>query len=140
MHIARILQLRNAHLERQLVKYRDLYASAVEDLQWNVDMCAGLEERLRECEDQRIEGVVECAFLKKRLDKLEEDAKKEGNTNGKPEETVTQEPSRPPSFIFYPRLSLILIPGLPAQTLQFAPETTLPADPRSPHANPVFYE
>jgi hypothetical protein len=131
MHIARIIQLRNAHLERQLVEYRDLYASAVEDLQWNVDMCAGLEERLRECEDQRIEGVVECGFLKKQLEKLEANSK-ENEKSGKGEEdedrreALPHNESKPTSFIFYPRLSLILIPGLPAQTLQFAPKTTLP--------------
>jgi hypothetical protein len=133
MHIARILQLRNAHLERQLVEYRDLYASTVEDLQWNVDMCAGLEERLRECEDQRIEGVVECGVLRKRLENMEAE-EKDKDTNGKEEEEEEEDrrealphnESKPTSFIFYPRLSLILITGLPAQTLQFAPKTTLP--------------
>jgi hypothetical protein len=126
IHIARLLQLRNAHLERQLSEYKDLYASAIEDLQWNMDMCADLEERLDVCEDEKIESAVQLGFLKKRIANLEADTRQKDST-WKSEETHGPTTNfTPTSFTFYPRLSLIIIPGLPALTLQFAHATTLP--------------
>jgi hypothetical protein len=126
IHITGILQLRNAHLERQLSEYKDLYASAVEDLQWNMSMCADLEESLDLCEDEKIESTVELGFLKKQIAKLEAESKQKDITSNREETHDPATDATPKSFTFYPRLSLIIIPSLPALTLHFAPATNLP--------------
>jgi hypothetical protein len=122
IHIAGLLQLRNAHLERQLSEYKDLYNSAIEDLQWNMDMCADLEESLDLYEDEKIESAVDLGFLKKRIAQLEAESKQTDSNS----QLLTADTPAPKSFTFYARLSLILIPALPTLTLQFAPYITLP--------------
>jgi hypothetical protein len=133
--VAGILQLRNAYLETQLAEYEEMYASALQDIKWNVDMCARLEDRLEAYEEEeRAEVERECLKRTMKQGKQEEDDEKDQkeDANNSPLSSHTSNPGKEavenhvhPFFIFYPSRSLILIPGLPAQTLRFATGTTL---------------
>jgi hypothetical protein len=113
--IASILELRNAYLETQLAEYKEMYASAMQDVEWNVGMCARLEEELesREAEDGNKAQQERTNLQSLRIPN--------------PVEQMAENHLAlyPPSFMFYPSRSLIVTLGLPAQTLQFAPGTTL---------------
>jgi hypothetical protein len=137
--VAGILQLRNAHLERQLSEYHEMYASAMQDLQWNVDMCAKLEERLEGVEEEKCRVAIELGFLKRRFAKQDTkethvDSDGEGKKSEMPRESTdtsckaTEMPVSNPDpklFIFYPSRSLIVLPSLPALILQFPKGTNL---------------
>jgi hypothetical protein len=122
------LQKRIRHLGRQLVEYKDMYASALEDVEWNV-------KRLAESEEAKANALVELGFAKKEIrdtkkeirdtNKEIRDTKKEIRDTKKDNKLVSmplstsQLQASATCFYFYPSRSVVVIPGSPAQALQF---------------------
>jgi hypothetical protein len=122
------LQKRIRHLDKQLVEYKDMYDSAMEDVEWNV-------KRLAESEEAKANALVELGFAKKEIrdtkkeirdtnkeirdtNKEIRDTKKDNKLVSMPLSTSQLQPSAT-CFYFYPSRSVVVIPGSPAQALQF---------------------
>lgn len=152
MSVAGILQLRNRYLERQFEEMKEMHGSVVEDLRWNMEMVAALEDKLQTAEEEKANAFVELGFLKKSMKKGAKDHKKRKEAPRPPNPTPSQEPPSKPSvfdsptiskcpptraaeaelksssatcFYFYPLRPVIILPGSPAQILQFPRGTTL---------------
>jgi hypothetical protein len=149
INFAGTLQMQNIHLERQIEEYKDMYASVVADLKWNMERLAELEDEIEDVREERVDALVELAFLKRK--QKEKETKRQGEGEGKeniqrskdddkpvnhesslllPKESLEasqlqsrQEPAT--SFYFYPARSVIILPGNPAQILQFPRGTSL---------------
>jgi hypothetical protein len=107
VHIVSKLKNRVYHLRRELEEYKDMYDSAMVDLKWNIS-------KLAESEEAKANAIVELGFAKKELRDTNKDNKQESTSS-----PASQ--SQPPatSFYFYPSRSVVIIPGSPAQSLQF---------------------
>jgi hypothetical protein len=70
--VAGILQMRNRYLERQLEELKELHVSVVEDLKWNMEMLARLEDKLDTAEEEKAHALVELGLLKRSMQKEEE--------------------------------------------------------------------
>ncbi|KAF1921576.1 hypothetical protein BDU57DRAFT_592343 [Ampelomyces quisqualis] len=134
---SRALQLRNKYLERQLEEASEMYDSAVQDLSWNMDMLRVVEEEVEELREEKDAALREVEGLKKILYREKERSEEcqEAHVDQRPCDESSCHPCKPSvaapsgvhptSFNFYPSRSVIIVPGAPAQILQFPPATTL---------------
>jgi hypothetical protein len=151
--VAKILQLRNRYLERQLEELNEIHGSVVEDVRWNMEMVTTLEDKLQTVEEEKADAFEELGFLRKLMEQKEEKSPGKGKEPMRPanptpdQERLSQSPvedksttskrsptsrarTKPNSilttcFYFYNLRSVIIVPGSPAQILQFARGTTL---------------
>jgi len=153
--VAGILRMRNTYLERQLEDFKEMHDSIVEDLKWNMNSLARLEENLDTAEEGKTDALMELGLLKKSMERKDE----RGQYKGK--ETEAERPANPTPnqgasriskvpvspavkesamassvklsadrtlvmyFYFYPLRSVIVLPGGPARILQFPQGTKL---------------
>lgn len=150
-----ILRMRNTYLERQLEDLKEMHDSVVEDLKWNINVLARLEEDLHTAEEEKADALMELGFLKKSMERKDERDQYEGKeteaerpANPTPNQGASRTPKVPArpafkespmassaklnadrelamSFYFYPLRSVIVLPGSPARILQFPQGTKL---------------
>jgi cell division protein FtsB len=153
MSAADVLLLRNRYLEQQFEQFRETYDSTVEDLRWNMNALSKLEDEAEVLREEKANALMELGFLKRRLEKEEHKEQRTGDVKRGitpmdpcqhqeldgyfPNSSALHElPDLPgldahthegssKSFYFYPSRSLIVVPGSPAQILQFERGVTL---------------
>jgi hypothetical protein len=153
MSTADILLLRNRYLEQQFEQFGEMYDSTFEDLRWNMDALSRLEDEAEVLREEKASTLMELGFLKRRLEKEEHKEQRTGDVKRGitpmdpcqhqeldgylPDDSALHElPDLPRlaahthggssgSFYFYPSRSLIIVPGSPAQILQFERGVTL---------------